>query len=358
MNNAKFAFVSFFEVFPVNFGSSVVCSSLYKYWPYKKKYFQLSNSKKNFFNVVNIFYFPSNFGKLLAIYKLFFLIKKYLNVKKNYLIIEGASWAGYSFLLILLVRIFLKRVKIIYKSHSVEYEIRKKNSNFFISLLTKFFEKKVLHFSNLSTAVSNIEKKKFIKYYGKKTFLFYNTIDFIKISKKKKNSKKYIFFSGSEKYKPNAYSIRQLINHIMPAIRDLGIDINLYIFGNQKLKQSRHWLKIKKTSKFKYIQYLKESAGLVVPSNESYGSKVKIIEALCYGVPVITSGVGFKGIKKISDKLPIIANSNFIIVKKIIDLIKNKKKFFLEAKKISNKYIEMHDIKKNIVRLCKKIEEL
>lgn len=358
MNNAKFAFVSFFEVFPVNFGSSVVCSSLYKYWPYKKKYFQLSNKKKIFSNVINISYLPSNFGKLLAICKIFFLIKKYLDVKKSYLIIEGASWVGYSFFLIFLVRIFLRKIKIIYKSHSVEYEIRKNNSNFFITLLTKFFEKKVLQFSNLSTVVSNLERRKFIEYYSKKTFLFYNTIDFIKVTKKNKNTKNYIFFSGSEKYKPNSYSIEQLINYIMPAVRILGININLYIFGNKKLKYSRNWLKVKKTSKLKYIRYIKESTGLVVPSNENYGSKVKIIESLCYGVPVITSKIGFSGIKKVSSKLPIIANSNSAIVKKIIDLIKNKEKYFLEANKISHKYIEMHDIKKNIYRLIKKIKQL
>ena len=358
MNNAKFAFVSFFEVFPVNFGSSVVCSSLYKYWPYKKKYFQLSNGKNFFFNVVNISYLPSNFGKLLAIYKFFFLIKKYLNVKKSYLIIEGASWVGYSFFLICLVRFFLRKIKIIYKSHSVEYEIRKKNSNFFITLLTKFFENKVLQFSHLSTAVSNLEKRKFVKYYDKKTFLFYNTIDFIKVPKKKINTKNYIFFSGSETYKPNAHSIKQLISYIMPAIRVSGMDINLYIFGNKKLNYSSDWLKVKKTSKLKYIKYIKESSGLVVPSNESYGSKVKIIESLCYGVPVITSKIGFSGIKRVSNNLPIIANSNSVIVKKIIDLIKNKKKYALEANKISDKYIEMHDVKKNIDRLNKKIKEL
>jgi len=358
MNNAKFAFVSFFEVFPVNFGSSVVCSSLYKYWPYEKKYFQLSNKKKSSSNVINISYSPSNFGKLLAICKVLFLIKKYLNVEKNYLIIEGASWVGYSFFLIFFVRIFLKKIKIIYKTHSVEYEIRKKNSNFFITLLTKFFEKKVLHFSNLSTAVSNLERRKFTEYYSKKTFLFYNTIDFIKVIEKNKNTKNYIFFSGSEKYKPNSYSIEQLINYIIPAVRILGININLYIFGNKKLKYSRNWLKVKKPSKFKYIQYIKKSAGLVVPSNENYGSKVKIIESLCYGVPVITTKIGFSGIKKVSNKLPIIANTNSAIVKKIIDLIKNKEKYFLEANKISHKYIEIKDIKKNIYRLIKKIKQL
>ena len=358
MNNAKFAFVSFFEVFPVNFGSSIVCSSLYKYWPYEKKYFQLSNKKKKFSNIVNISYLPNNFGKLLAICKLFFLIKKYLNVKKNYLIIEGASWVGYSFFLVFLVRIFLKKIKIIYKTHSVEYEIRKNNGNFLITSLTKVFEKKVLQFSNLSTAVSNLEKKKFTEYYSKKTFLFYNTIDFIKVPEIKKKTKNYIIFSGSEKYKPNSYSIEQLVNYIIPAVRILGININLYIFGNKKLKYRRNWLRVKKLSKLKYIKYLKESAGLVVPSNESYGSKVKIIESLCYGVPVITSKIGFSGIKKVSNKLPMIANSNSAIVKKIIDLIKNKEKYFLEANKISGKYIEMHDIKKNIFKLIKKIKEL
>ena len=45
-----------------------------------------------------------------------------------------------------------------------------------------------------------------------------------------------------------------------------------------------------------HSKYLKNSLALVVPSNESYGSKIKIIEALCYGVPVITTKIGIRGI--------------------------------------------------------------
>jgi hypothetical protein len=75
-------------------------------------------------------------------------------------------------------------------------------------------------------------------------------------------------------------------------------------------------------------------------------------------VPVVTSKIGFSGIKRVSNNLPIIANSNSAMVKKIIDLIKNKKKYFLEANKISDKYIKMHDVKKNIYRLNKRIKEL
>mgnify|MGYP001215426896 FL=1 len=64
MKNAKFAFVSFLEIFLVNFGSSVVCSSLHKNWPFKKKYFKLSN-KQSTKKIKNISYILSNISKLL-----------------------------------------------------------------------------------------------------------------------------------------------------------------------------------------------------------------------------------------------------------------------------------------------------
>ena len=71
MKNAKFAFVSFFEVFPINFGSSVVCGSLFKNWPYKKNIFnfQITRVQKN----KNISYVKNSIGKLLSIPFLFSL---------------------------------------------------------------------------------------------------------------------------------------------------------------------------------------------------------------------------------------------------------------------------------------------
>ena len=309
MKNVKFAFVAFFEVFPITFGSSVVCGSLFNHWPYTKKYFQLSN-KKNLPKIDNTFYFKNSLGKLFAIPLLFISLKKYLNSKNNFIIIEGASWIGFSYFLILLCKIFLKNTKIIYKSHSIEYEIRKNNSNFIISKITKFLERKVLLISDLSTSVSAFEQKKFFKYYQIKTFLFFNTIEFF--NKKIQNviNETYIIFAGSYDYKPNSYSINQLVNYIMPELIKKKIRIKLYILGNKTLKYKRYWLKTFFSSKKNYLKLLKNSLALVVPSNESYGSKIKIIEALCYGVPVITSRIGLTGISKIDKYQPLLSKDN------------------------------------------------
>lgn len=358
MKNVKFAFVAFFEVFPVTFGSSVVCGSLFNHWPHKKKYFQLSN-KKNLPSVVNTFYFKNPLGKLFAIPLLFINLKKYLNSKNNYIIIEGASWIGFSYILILLSKIFLRNTKIIYKSHSIEYEIRKNNNNFLISKITKFLERKVLLISDLSTSVSTLEQKKFFKYYKIKTFLFFNTIEFL--NKKIQNviNETYIIFSGSYDYKPNSYSINQLVRHIMPKLIKKKINVKLYILGNKSLKYKRYWLKTHFSSKKNYLKFLKNSLALVVPSNESYGSKIKIIEALCYGVPVITSKIGLTGITRINKYQPLISKDNNNSIVKLVEQIYNNKKFYsLKAEKNKQEYIKRYDIKHNLNRLKNKIKSI
>ena len=86
------------------------------------------------------------------------IIKK-LNYNKL-VIIEGASWIFYSFTTIFFLKLIIPDCKIIYISHSVESEIRKKFSNKFIYKLTKFLENLVLKFSNYSTTVSIKEKNK------------------------------------------------------------------------------------------------------------------------------------------------------------------------------------------------------
>ena len=68
--------------------------------------------------------------KLLSIPFLIYQILKYLyKVKKKIIIIEGPSWIGYSFLSLILIKIFSPSAKIIYHSHSIEFEVRKMMSS-------------------------------------------------------------------------------------------------------------------------------------------------------------------------------------------------------------------------------------
>ena len=114
---------------------------------------------------------------------LFKVLKFLKKEKKKVVIIEGPSWIFYSFFIIFFLKLIYKNIFIIYRSHSIEYEIRKKNSNFLITIFTRFFENYVINKSNISTTVSKIEQKKFKYYYNKKTYLFPNSLDVERLKK-------------------------------------------------------------------------------------------------------------------------------------------------------------------------------
>ena len=163
MINNKTAFVTFFPIIPNNMGSSTVVNSRFKSWPKKKRLFQLSHIKKiNNKNIKKIFIKKETpINKILKLPNLIVEICKYIRSSKNKLvIIEGASWIFYSFTTIFFLKLIIPDCKIIYISHSVESEIRKKFSNKFIYKLHKFLENLVLKFSNYSTTLSIKEKNK------------------------------------------------------------------------------------------------------------------------------------------------------------------------------------------------------
>ncbi|SVA59392.1 uncharacterized protein METZ01_LOCUS112246, partial [marine metagenome] len=129
MKNTKTAFITFFPAVPDNMGSSTVVNSRFKSWPSEKKLFQLSHIKKiNNKNTKTIFIRKEKpLNKILSLPKLICSVFLYLkNSKKKIIIIEGASWIFYSFLVFFLLKLFFLKSKIIYISHSIESEIRKK----------------------------------------------------------------------------------------------------------------------------------------------------------------------------------------------------------------------------------------
>ena len=86
-------------------------------------------------------------------------------------------------------KILLPNSKIIYISHSIESEIRKKYSNKLIYYLTKFLERFVFKYSYLSTSVSKLEQNKIKKLYDHKTILYPNAITIDNQNKKEKYNK-------------------------------------------------------------------------------------------------------------------------------------------------------------------------
>ena len=363
--NTKIIVASFFPIYPVTFGSSVVISSFFENLPFKDKtLYQISSEKREINNKkVKSIFLLSNY-KLLKLFSVLILIKNIVfeinsSKNKNILFIEGASWIGYSFLLILLLKIFSLKVKIIYRGHSIEYEIRKKNSNFFISELSFIFEKFVYKNSCISTSVSKLEMKKIKRYYNVKTHLFPNIIklNHLKIDKREL-SKKYIFYSGSYEYQPNKNAIDRLCFEIMPKLIKKNPNLFLVLTGSKKIPHKANWLKnLGLVSKNRYINILRNSLCLVVPTNEGYGTRVKIIEALCYGAVVVSSKVGIEGINYNKKNPPPFVCSNDLSFINIICKLSKNKNFRKKANKKKFFYIKNYSAYERTKSFIQEINE-
>lgn len=363
----KTAFIAFYTVYPSNMGSSEVSSSFFESWAGNKKIFQISHLTKINNNKIQTSYIKKEkpLNKIFKIPAMVFLVKKYLSKSKiKNVIIEGPSWIGYSFVFFILSKIFIPGIFYIYHAHSIEYEIRKKNSNFFIAKLTKWMEKFVIKFVNISTSVSSKEQKKIKKLYGIKTKILPNGINIKKFTKYKTNiklPKRYIFYSGSYLYGPNKEAINLLNNFFMPKLIKIFPKIKLILTGGgYKLKHD--WLiNLNIVKKELLIKILKKASLILVPIYEGYGTRIKIIEALMLGVPIVSTPKGIEGIEyqKNKTKIPYVDKNKKKLLKYSIKIIKNNKIYktiSIQNKKIYINNYSMNSITKKFQHYVKKIK--
>lgn len=365
MKNIKIISVAFFPVYPVTFGSSVVVDSFFSNLKTKSKLLFQVTDQNSFLpaHIKSIATKKKNkLSKLICVIKLIFLV--ILEIKKTkkelYLVIEGASWIGYAYLLMQCTRFIIKKkIFIIYRGHSVEYEIRKNNSNYFISLISFFFEKYVHKKAFITTAVSEKEQKIIEKLYGIKPYIFPNIINIYK-NKVIKYKKKYpyILYSGSYLYKPNQVAIDILVNKIFPKLVKKNPKLKLVLTGSENIPHKRSWLISKGiVTKKNYYKILKNCNLLLVASKDGYGTRVKIIEALCYGVVVVTTVKGIEGIEYQKKNRPpfVCKNNKELIDKSLLVLIDQKyEKIAQEQAKI---YRDFFDSKKQISLFYKFIKQ-
>jgi len=319
-NKIGYALVCFYEASIGGHGSAEVSKSLYECLPKKNsKLFEIKKKK--------IFFFLENckFNYLENIYKFFYILviinklKKFINkYNKKIIIIEGASWIGYTYIFFKIIRIFFPKILIIYHAHNIEYDVRKKRNNAIISFITKIIEKNVYKLINFSTAVSEEDKKRLKKLYNVNAYIFQNGINKKRLSLRKPKfnlPKKYIIYSGSYSYKFNKITINKIISKIMPTILKKFKDVKLIITGRDFPKEKfikYNFIRNYKNLEKKELNYLiKKSLFMFTPMNNSPGTKLKVIETLLLGANLITSRNGIKGIKFVkSDNLFIYSNIN------------------------------------------------
>ena len=348
MSKFKTAFVTFFPIIPDNMGSSAVVNSRFKNWPFIKKLFQISHIKKiNNHKIKTIFIKEeSPINKIIKLPELIFQIFQFLKKSKNsVIIIEGASWIFYSFLVLFSFKILLPNSKIVYISHSVESEIRKKYSNILIYYLTKFLERLVFKYSFISTSVSNLEKDKIKNLYSHEAVLYSNAITIENWNNKKRIKQDYIIYCGSYKYRPNKNAIDYLNDKIMPSLIRKIPNLKLVLTGGG-FSKNLPWIINKeivpKKDLYSLIYYAK---CMCVPLKFGSGTRIKIIEALSLGAIVISTKKGIEGIELKNKNPPFIVNDTKLLLRTIFKVIRNNKSLKIKSLNDKSYYSKNYSMK-------------
>ncbi len=354
---SNFVVINFFRVTDPYSGGSEVSYNFFKNIPSKNKIlFQYSDHKKKYKNVKSIFIKNSKLHKILNLTQLANKIKKYCkNKKKIVIIIEGASWAGYSALLYKLLKNDLVNAKFIYHSHNIEYVIRKYKQNFLITYLTKYFENYIANNFDIFTCTSKEEKKIVDRIYNIKSDVLSNGLELPKNVDKLKPIKKnydYIFFGGNIEYYPNYDALKTLVKEIMPKVNNKNRSIKLIVTGNKSLPFNEDFLvNVGFVSKKKFLQYLKGASLFVNPMQITFGVQTKTLHALALGKTIIATNDGVAGVKINSNyKNVFICKNNTEFAKKILLNLKTKK----INKNVSKYYSKLYKMKNIINNFFKK----
>ena len=347
IQDVNVAIIALYTVIPTWHGAADISRLMLKYFPSKKKcLFQMINSKKskNHKNIINQnILFNSPFAKLFFT---FFLIKKIIKYfsknEKNIVIIEGASWSFFSYIIVKILKKNIKNVKVIYHAHNVDYEVRKLKNSKFILTLTKIFEKKLLKLSDVNTAVSKTDQKLFKKIYNIKTHLLENGVEKINkktIISKLKLPKKFIFFPGSYSYYPNKVAIDEIMNHYYN-ITIKKFPNYYFVFSGEGLPE-----KYSKKNNVKYYGILNEndyfhtlvkSDFIFLPLANAPGTKIKTLQSLSLNKIILSSKYSFKGIKIEREDNVFIFKTRSQGINLIKNIITNKKKI-IKYKKIKKR---------------------
>ncbi len=154
-----------------------------------------------------------------------------------------------------------------------------------------------------------------------------------------------LFHIGAMNWKPNEEAVNRLID-IFPKIES-KTNIQLHLAGSHFPKHLRTSNSIKVHGFVENIfDFAIKSGILVTPITSSSGIRIKILEMMSIGIPIITTEKGAKGIHYKNKDCLVIANSNEEIITQSISLIKNKDRR-MEIGKNSRSYIqENHCIEK------------
>ncbi|MGX0976272.1 glycosyltransferase involved in cell wall biosynthesis [Roseovarius sp. MBR-51] len=135
-----------------------------------------------------------------------------------------------------------------------------------------------------------------------------------------------LVYIGSYSYKPNEIAALRLIQGILPALQQVGMDLNLAIVGRDPtLAMQKAAAKDRSVlvtgGVASILPYLAQQSIAVMPITIGGGTRLKVLEAFAAGCPVISTAKGAEGIDVQHGENILIAETDTEFVSEILRLV-------------------------------------
>ncbi|WP_295430226.1 glycosyltransferase family 4 protein [uncultured Thiodictyon sp.] len=222
-------------------------------------------------------------------------------------VLEGASWVFYHWWLLQRLRRSGARLTVLYHAHNVEYELRQQRHGSLVRWLTRWAEGRVLRGVTQSFAVSEPDRDAFQRLYGVAPLLLPNGVDSRRFAgvtaaasavcrRMHQLGEDVILFMGSYTYPPNREAIDFLVTGVLPLVLAHCPRVELAIIGGP-VPYRRPWLRAAGLLPDEQVPpFIRCCTVSVAPIFSGSGTRLKILESLAAGVPVVATRKGAEGL--------------------------------------------------------------
>lgn len=164
---------------------------------------------------------------------------------------------------------------------------------------TERFERRVVTVADAVCATSDEDAATFERWGARRVVVVPNGVDAAATGYTPPPTGSVLAYVGHFGYRPNVLAALELLDEVLPAARSQGLDASALVVGRDPPAElaARAARDIEVTGEVPdVLVHLRRAAALVLPIRAGGGSRLKILEAMAAGVPVVSTGLGVAGL--------------------------------------------------------------
>jgi polysaccharide biosynthesis protein PslH len=218
-----------------------------------------------------------------------------------------------------------------YQLIKYEKSLKRKLRELLLYYRSKFFEVPYYKYFDACVFVAKLHEELLNEYLPEKRFIVPYGVDtdYFKSESNYESFKQCVVFTGGMYYLHNVNAVLYFYKEIFPIIKNKIPEIKFYIVGTRPPKEVLKLKSDKSVIVTGYVNdirpYLSKSSVVIAPMiTDDGGFKIKILEAMAMGKPIVSTTIGAKALNVSDDENIIIADNPNEFAKKIVTLINDK----------------------------------